>query len=468
MLTKAKLYLVAWLCCRSTDEPVIIVAILLILFLSGLVFYMTSAASANVAMCTVAARGERMKDAVAEGTQSRHLMKTYAAPMLSGVRRQSPLPPVLVCGMVSPGRLPNGATDRTWASWERLPPPGTCDYIILDIEANPDGSYNESQFHFLLGHNTTARLLFTLASSRPFRELRETFRKLSFQNSAAILNQMAGVRGFGLLDSDHGTKGRALTDKAIRSTVQLFSDLTMGLIAAGYEDASIVTFLALRPVGLRKHSSEFSRLVRVLDGAVRLLILLSISAPRPTCVVEAPAAWDHTAGCFATDDAQPTLHDCLQLITSMEHPKSRLALALSLRIDVFVDVDSSHPALEDMNVAVGGKSCYNRTHHFVQRGVCSAAEQAEDASPPGGSHRGCNFATAVSNSKWRVVSFETPASIEDKMLQTYRTLGPSKGRFLSWLIYNVTSYVAAGTCPDGQTRIDKVRTIMQRFRHPSR
>ncbi|KAH6927177.1 hypothetical protein HPB50_000140 [Hyalomma asiaticum] len=144
------------------------------------------------------------------------------------------------------GRLPSGATDPGWVSWKKLPEPTICDYIILDIEANPDGSYN--------------------------------------------------------------------------------------------------------------------------GAVVDFLILLSISAPRPTCLVEGLSAWNHRH-CFIKDDVQPTFGSCLELISSVRKPASRFALTLSLRIDVFVDVEHSpnaHPSVVKSTSV--GKKCYARTHRHIRRG----------------------------------------------------------------------------------------------------
>ncbi|XP_077498564.1 uncharacterized protein LOC144109619 [Amblyomma americanum] len=133
--------------------------------------------------------------------------------------------------MVSPGRLPSGANDSVWVSWRKLPDVSVCDYILLDIEANEDGSYNESQYRFLLEAEVRSRFLFTLASGRPFRDLQAQLGRPPFRNSAALLRHSPGVRGFGLLDDDRGTRGRAVTDEAIRSTAKLFSVSLTGIAA---------------------------------------------------------------------------------------------------------------------------------------------------------------------------------------------------------------------------------------------
>ncbi|KAL1420155.1 hypothetical protein MTO96_004579 [Rhipicephalus appendiculatus] len=62
-------------------------------------------------------------------------------PVLNISKSKSP-GPALLCALLAPGRLPSGATDPSWVSWKKLPEPNICDYLILDIEANPDGSYN--------------------------------------------------------------------------------------------------------------------------------------------------------------------------------------------------------------------------------------------------------------------------------------------------------------------------------------
>nr|XP_050024042.2 uncharacterized protein LOC126518243 [Dermacentor andersoni] len=323
--------------------------------------------------------------------------------------------PALLCSLTAPQRLPIGATERGVVSWRHLPEPGVCDYFILDIEPNADGSYDESQYRFLLDQKTSAsRFLFTLPSGRPFSDLRARFGQLPFQNGAAHLRESLGVRGFGLLDGDSGTSGRAVTDIAIHSTALLFAELTAGLTAAGYVEKDITNFFALRPVALRTNFALFAKLLRALDGLVSFLILLSISAPRPICTVEATSAWDITPGCFVKDDVQPTVEECLQLIASLHQPKSQFALTLTLRIDVFMGVDYPRHAPEQSPAkkSAVGKSCYTHAHRFVQEGVCPLAEEADSATPAAAATRECKFVAEVSQNKWRVETFETPASIE--------------------------------------------------------
>ncbi|XP_077541096.1 uncharacterized protein LOC144153320 [Haemaphysalis longicornis] len=288
--------------------------------------------------------------------------------------------PVLLCAIVAPGRLPSGAKDTSWVPWRHLPAHGVCDYIILDTDVNPDGSYNESEYSFLRNYDTTAKL-FTLAA-RPFHQLRATFRELPFLGSAAVLRRTMRVRGFGLLDGDSGTAGSAVTDGAIRDTVRLFSQ------------------------------------------------------------------------------------DCLELIASVERPTSRFALTLSLRIDVFLDADLSNGDTEGVQGnGIFGSRCYGHTHQYVPQHSCPDAEEPDDESTSDEAAAECNLRTSISQKEWRVHTFETPTSIENKMIRAYRRLGPSKQRLLSWLIYNVTSYVADGPCPKGRTRIDRIRDVIQRFRH---
>ncbi|KAL1420154.1 hypothetical protein MTO96_004578 [Rhipicephalus appendiculatus] len=288
------------------------------------------------------------------------------------------------------------------------------------------------------------------------------FRRASFRKSAAQLYKTPGVRGFGLLDSDSGgTNGWYLTDGAIRHGVDLFSKLTRSLLAVGYEESAISNFLALRPVGLRRHFKRFSSLLAALNGVVDILILLSISAPRPTCFVEGLSAWkDHR--CFIHDDVQPTFESCLQLISSVQEPTSRFALTLSLRIDVFVDVDHLPNAQRNtVKTSSVGRRCYARTHRHIRRGVCAAVEKNDgdmmNITLPGR----CNFDASLSLNEWQVQTFETQASINKTMLEAHRRLAATNGSALSWLIYNVTSYIADDSCPDGASRIHRVWEVAQ-------
>ncbi|XP_077498565.1 uncharacterized protein LOC144109620 [Amblyomma americanum] len=244
-------------------------------------------------------------------------------------------------------------------------------------------------------------------------------------------------------------------------------ELALSLTAAGYEKRNITNFLALRPVGLRAHFAHFSKLLRTLDGLVAFLIILSISAPRPICLVEATSAWD-SPGCFIQDDVQPTVQESVRLIATVDRPRSRFALTLSLRTDVFENVDYSlrpHQGGLPRNSAAG-KTCYSRRHHFVRRGECPLAEAPRSAAHSADSSGDCNFVVTTWQSERRVMSFETAASMERTMLRAYRSLGPSKHGILSWLLYNVTSYAAVRFCPMGHTRIDKVREVLDRYRQP--
>lgn len=327
----------------------------------------------------------------------------------------------------------------------------------------------KSQYRFLLDQkSSTSRFLFTLSSTRSFSNLRTQFGQLPFQNSAAQLRQSLGVRGFGLLDGDRGTSGSPVTEIAIRSTALLFAELTAGLTAAGYSEKDIANFFALRPVALRKNFSLFAKLLRALDGLVGFVILLSISAPRSSCVVEATSAWDNTTGCFIGDGMQPTVEECLRLITGVPKPKSQFALTLTLRIDVFVDVDNSQDALErrarNAKKNEVGKSCHAHRHRFVEEGVCPPAEETKSVSTSFGTTGECKFVIGASQKERRVETFETPASIERTMVRAYQSLGPKNHGQLSWFLYNVTSYVATGPCPRGQTRIEKVWEVLERYR----
>ncbi|XP_065284535.1 uncharacterized protein [Dermacentor albipictus] len=391
-----------------------------------------------------------------------HKKPSYAQ-QASKVSKPTSAGPALLCALLAPGRLPSGSTDQSWVSWRKLPEPNICDYIILDIEANPDGSYNESEYSFLLNYNTTARFLFTFGSES-FLEAKAAFRRTSFRKSATQLYKTPGVRGFGLLDGDTGTNGWALTDAAIRRAVQLFSQLTRGLVAAGYKKSVISNFLGLRPVGLRGHLKSFSSLLAALDGVVDFLILLSISAPRPTCFVEGLSAWNHR-DCFMNDDVQPTFELCLELIFSVDTTVSRFVLTLSLRIDAFVDVDESSGAGRSFfKNKAAGKQCYARVHRFVRRGVCPPVEKDEGNVMSTGSPGLCNFDASRSQNEWLVYTFETRASIEKTMVTVHERLAAKNVSTLSWLIYNVTSYVADDSCPAGTSRMHRAWEVAKRFR----
>ncbi|XP_070382328.1 uncharacterized protein [Dermacentor albipictus] len=457
------------------DEVIVVAAILVVLFIVGLVYYMTTSATVIAGEAHFMAL-EGVNDHTMTGsldTKPRRLeaapksRKAKARPEVTRMQEGPYSESALLCALTAPQRLPSGATEPGVVSWRHLPEPGVCDYFILDIEPNADGSYDESQYRFLLDQKTSAsRFLFALPSGRPFSDLRAQFGQLPFQNGAAHLRETLGVRGFGLLDGDRGTSGRAVTDIAIHSTALLFAELTAGLTAAGYVEKDITNFFALRPVALRKNLALFAKLLRALDGLVSFLILLSISAPRPICIVEATSAWDSNPGCFVKDDVQPTVEECLQLIASLHRPKSQFALTLTLRIDVFMDVDYSQHAPEQgpAKKSPVGKSCYTHTHRFVQEGVCPPAEEAYSVTPAAAATGECKFVAGMSQNKWRVETFETPASIERTMVRAYQSLGPAKHGRLSWFVYNVTSYVATGACPTGRTRIDKVWEVLERYR----
>ncbi|KAH8035449.1 hypothetical protein HPB51_005637 [Rhipicephalus microplus] len=243
-------------------------------------------------------------------------------------------------------------------------------------------------------------------------------------------------------------------------------ELSAGLTSAGYVEKDIANFFALRPVALWKNLPLFARLLEALDGLVRFIILLSISAPRSSCVVEATTAWNNTTGCFISDGMQPTVEDCLQLITAVPKPKSQFALTLTLRMDVFVDVDYTRQADEQARTKNNdvGKGCRAHRHRFVEERVCPPAEEAKSASTSFGTTAECKFVISMSQNERRVETFETPASIERVMVRAYQSLGEKNHGKLSWFLYNVTSYVATGPCPRGQTRIDKVREVLERYR----
>ncbi|XP_070382331.1 uncharacterized protein [Dermacentor albipictus] len=394
------------------DEVIVVAAILVVLFIVGLVYYMTTSATVIAGEAHFMAL-EGVNDHTMTGsldTKPRRLeaapksRKAKARPEVTRMQEGPYSESALLCALTAPQRLPSGATEPGVVSWRHLPEPGVCDYFILDIEPNADGSYDESQYRFLLDQKTSAsRFLFALPSGRPFSDLRAQFGQLPFQNGAAHLRETLGVRGFGLLDGDRGTSGRAVTDIAIHSTALLFAELTAGLTAAGYVEKDITNFFALRPVALRKNLALFAKLLRALDGLVSFLILLSISAPRPICIVEATSAWDSNPGCFVKDDVQPTV-------------------------------------------------------------VCPPAEEAYSVTPAAAATGECKFVAGMSQNKWRVETFETPASIERTMVRAYQSLGPAKHGRLSWFVYNVTSYVATGACPTGRTRIDKVWEVLERYR----
>ncbi|KAL3194557.1 hypothetical protein MRX96_016187 [Rhipicephalus microplus] len=353
-----------------------------------------------------------------------------------------------------PSRLPSGATEQGMVSWRLLPEPGVCDYFVIDIEPSVDGSYDESQYQFLLDQKPRAsRFLFTLSSTRSFSTLRTQFGQLPFQNSAAQLRQSLGVRGFGLLDGDRGTSGSAVTEIAIRSTALLF--------APGTWRKTSRTSSHFAQVALWKNLPLFARLLEALDGLVRFIILLSISAPRSSCVVEATTAWNNTTGCFISDGMQPTVEECLQLITSVPKPKSQFALTLTLRMDVFVDVDYSRQADEQArNQEQRRRQGMPRPQAPLRRGT----KEAKSTSTSFGTTAECKFVISMSQNERRVETFETPASIERVMVRAHESLGEKNHGKLSWFLYNVTSYVATGPCPRGQTRIDKVREVLERYR----
>ncbi|KAH8035450.1 hypothetical protein HPB51_005638 [Rhipicephalus microplus] len=209
------------------DEVIAVTAVLAILFVVGIVCYMTTTTTTSVDEAPIAEMGV-VHHALVTGSpvaKPRRLRMTLEALNSTTSPHKGPeFDNALLCGLTAPSRLPSGATEQGVVSWRLLPEPGVCDYFVIDIEPSVDGSYDESQYQFLLDQKPrAARFLFTLSSTLSFSSLRTQFGQLPFQNSAAQLRQSLGVRGFGLLDGDRGTSGSAVTEIAIRSTALLFA-----------------------------------------------------------------------------------------------------------------------------------------------------------------------------------------------------------------------------------------------------
>ncbi|XP_070393185.1 uncharacterized protein [Dermacentor albipictus] len=169
-----------------------------------------------------------------------------------------------------------------------------------------------------------------------------------------------------------------------------------------------------------------------------------------------------TTGAVISLETRATIRhkfDAVSAILQVPKPNVHFTLALSLRLDVFNDVEFS--ALP--STTLSRIPCISH-HSLWFTNTCWPQLYRKD--PTGASIHyigGDKCAFARSNGTTvAVISFETPATIRHKMVETYRTIGYDRTDtyVVGWLVYNATYGLAPAPCHGRFSRIQAIRKVI--------
>lgn len=336
-----------------------------------------------------------------------------------------------------------------------------CDYIVLDLPQNQDGSYDRTSYAFLRGRNTGGVYLFTIGV--PNGDMSATLLALNTQSFETSANDAQGtlpLRGFGILGSVHAlTAGTQAAD--VQAVAPLFNRLYARLYAVatalGVPQVEVANFFAFKPISLVTRRPVYAELMAVLQNTtVNLVIVLAITSEHYP-VVQASSAW--SSDCLSQGN-ETTMEDAVRLIRSVSTPTFNFSLALSLRLDLFVGLSTAF--LRQSRLGHNPCAIHRATFYAEQ---CERQVYGRD--PAGNSivyfdGGGCGFARTASGTD-TVVSFDTPTTVARKMVNAYRALGYANTatHVMGWSMYNFSGGLGPASCHGGHDRIDEVHRVLR-------
>lgn len=360
---------------------------------------------------------------------------------------------------MSPGYFAPGDHRNEIASQE-LPSAAICDYTLLDLPIQPNGSYDDTSYTFI--SSAGYRLLFNVGlQGMGLSEILSVIQKGPFLQSvqtAQISVQPSKIYGLGflkglpILESGVGL----LNDNALlrRTYMTLFRILTN----ARLNEDDIRNFYALEPNVIQSRYTDYLiRLSRI--GGLSIVIILTITDEEVAELIPS-SSWDKS--CLPVVN-QTTMKDAVDAILQVPNPSVNYTLSISLRLDIF-----HNASLPSRN------SNHLRRQHVSSHKARSFSDVCErelfhgnstSASISYVSQRNCAFASGADSGS--VISLDTPATIRKKMFATYQWIKyPNTSTYVvGWTVYNVTRGLAPDKCLGPHNRIREIRKVIDENRY---
>ncbi|KAL3224995.1 hypothetical protein MRX96_026183 [Rhipicephalus microplus] len=318
--------------------------------------------------------------------------------------------PPVVCQLTSQAYYTPGSQDEAYVMKQHVPPASVCDYLMVDVPQSPNGSYNQWSYSFLLQRNTSGhRFLFTVDMSgvNMVAKIRAIQSANFDQGTMQLQHSLWPGRlvGYGTL---HGwtiphTQRDYTTSKNLLELI--YKRFAQAIQSSGTDEKDVTNFFAFKPRVNRTTNIDYVNFVNMLNelNNLRLVIMLTIS-DEDQLVVMPSSAWNHI--CQPLND-EPQMSTAVDLIADIAHPKVTFTLTISLRLDIFHDVNLAE--LSDYSLPR-----VNSNGHDAQ-----CERQLFGRDPTGSSildvrSGSCAFAWGPSQQS-EVITFETPRTIRTKV-----------------------------------------------------
>ncbi|KAL3192582.1 hypothetical protein MRX96_058996 [Rhipicephalus microplus] len=177
----------------------------------------------------------------------------------------------------------------------------------------------------------------------------------------------------------------------------IYKRFAQAIQSSGTDEKDVTNFFAFKPRVNRTTNIDYVNFVNMLNelNNLRLVIMLTIS-DEDQLVVMPSSAWNHI--CQPLND-EPQMSTAVDLIADIAHPKVTFTLTISLRLDIFHDVNLAE--LSDYSLP---RQCERQL--FGRDPTGSSILDVRSGS--------CAFAWGPSQQS-EVITFETPRTIRTKV-----------------------------------------------------
>ncbi|KAL1425032.1 hypothetical protein MTO96_019540 [Rhipicephalus appendiculatus] len=344
--------------------------------------------------------------------------------------------------------MPRGRQINYLSKVNLFPPANVCDYVLLDLPQHATGSYHYESYEFLRQINTSGyRFLFTVdMDAADISNRMVAFNSPVFNQSTQVVQtslRPGRLLGYGTL---HGwpipsTTAELSTAQAVLNVI--YERLAQVINSSGVDEKDITNFFAFKPRVTRAQNHYYANFMSMLNGLnnLSLVIMLTIS-DEDQLVVMPSSTWNRL--CQPLED-EPKMYTAVGLIANVTNPRVTFTLTISLRLDIFHNV--SLATISSLYLRKLKSAGHNAVFFST---LCEQLLFGRD--PTGVSildvgHANCAFASGPSQQN-EVITFETPRSVRNKMVATYRRLDYAKTdtHVVGWTVYNVTLGLAPDTC----------------------
>ncbi|KAL1469457.1 hypothetical protein MTO96_025065 [Rhipicephalus appendiculatus] len=340
-----------------------------------------------------------------------------------------------------------------------FPPADVCDYVLLDLPQNADASYHYGSYEFLRKIDTAGyRFLFTVdMDAANISNRMVAFNSPIFNRSTKSIQTSlypGRLLGYGTL---HGwpipqTAVELSTAQAVLNVI--YERFAQVINSSGIDEKDITNFFAFKP--------------RVEYSAKARLRQLHVDAQW----TQQPKLSDHadhirrrpegSHALFSLEPYLPTFElraQNVSLVANITNPRVTFTLTISLRLDIFHGVSlAAMNVLALLTIRSGGHSAVFFSTECEQL-LFGRDPTGVSILNVGKGH--CAFAWGPSQLN-EVITFETPRTVRNKMVATYRHLGYAKTdtHVIGWTVYNVTLGLAPDTCNGYSNRFNQIRKIV--------